>query len=528
MGTPGPYENAGNLYWVVLEQPSNLSLNLNVVAYKSTDGGITFTRFPELTFTNGGGTMCVSYPGTGTLIYMAWRGTESGFQHGDLHTATFDMATDTFSVANDPGVTISTGSNNGIFIEHLPSGDTIIVWVHNVAGTHEVLARVYDGVSWSSDITIFSDASANATLWVVVVDGDGNTGVFWQSGSVISYTIIAGGVAGSPVTALADTTNFTSTQFPESAIYDANSNSVAWVITQRVGLAPMDLQVIIGTPANAPVFSLNTVATDTGNDLQWSTPSLASNAAGTAFYIVTEVTGGGEVDKVYHEFSAATLAGSWTGPTIFYDQTLNPPSPPPIAPELYPTWAKVLSNGDLVVTTGDIYAVFGPSFCGVLLYLAPTPTPPPAQTLELTKIVSGGTASPTDFLLSAVGGSPETDISGAGHVGPTEVSPGIYELSETSTSSPSWGDATWGVDLWGGDYSPQPWDCGGAEMPTPTSVVVPEGGTVACSITNVFVPTPPPPGPGNGQANPVGCFELLRVDVTLMPSRHLPTRGSVR
>jgi hypothetical protein len=28
--------------------------------------------------------------------------------------------------------------------------------------------------------------------------------------------------------------------------------------------------------------------------------------------------------------------------------------------------------------------------------------------------------------------------------------------------------------------------------------------------------------------NPVGCFELLRVDATLMPARHLPTRGSVR
>jgi hypothetical protein len=472
--------------------------------------------------------MCVSYPGTGTLIYFGWRGVESDAQHGDLHTATFDMATDTFSVANDPGVTISTGSNNGIYIEHLANGDTILVWIHTVAGTFEILARVYSSGSWSSDVTIYTSASVNTTLWVVVPIANSKIAVFYKVGTQVLCTIVDGTSAGSPVVAIASTSDFVSTQFPQSAIYDATSDTIAWVFQTRVGLGDSYLKLLLGTPSETPSFSVTTVYQDVTALFLYNTPSLAGNAAGDAFYVIAEVTGVGEVDKVYHQFSATALDGVWTGPTTYYDQTTNPPSPPPDAPELYPTWARVLSSGDLVVTTGDIYSVFGPTFCGVLVYLAPTPTPPPAQTLELTKIVSGGTASPTDFLLSAIGGSPETDISGAGHVGPTEVSPGVYELSETSTSSPSWGDATWGVDLWGGDYSPQPWDCGGAEMPTPTSVVVPEGGAVACSITNVFVPTPPPPGPGNGQANPVGCFELLRVDVTLMPSRHLPTRGSVR
>jgi hypothetical protein len=50
---------------------------------------------------------------------------------------------------------------------------------------------------------------------------------------------------------------------------------------------------------------------------------------------------------------------------------------------------------------------------------------------------------------------------------------------------------------------------------------------VVCTVTNIF--TGPPPGPpGPGQMNPVGCFELIRLDCTLVPARHLPTRGSVK
>jgi hypothetical protein len=50
---------------------------------------------------------------------------------------------------------------------------------------------------------------------------------------------------------------------------------------------------------------------------------------------------------------------------------------------------------------------------------------------------------------------------------------------------------------------------------------------VVCTVINYFTGPPPAP-PGPGQMNPVGCFELLRLDCTLMPARHLPTRGSVR
>ena len=139
-----------------------------------------------------------------------------------------------------------------------------------------------------------------------------------------------------------------------------------------------------------------------------------------------------------------------------------------------------------------------------------------------------GPAVPGDWTLTNTGGSPETSITGAGHVGPSEVNPGTYELEESGGPGAVWDGAVWDSAVWGGTYAPGAWDCGDAEMPTPTSVIVPEGGAVACQIVNTFIPTPPPPPPSGGTLNAVGCWELLRLDVVLMPSRHLPSRGSVK
>ncbi|NHI16433.1 DUF11 domain-containing protein [Microbacterium excoecariae] len=89
--------------------------------------------------------------------------------------------------------------------------------------------------------------------------------------------------------------------------------------------------------------------------------------------------------------------------------------------------------------------------------------------LELVKIVDngdGGTAEPTDWTLSAEG--PSGTLEGAGGVTPTEVTAGTYTLSETG-----------GPD----GYEPGMWVCVGADADG-DEVVVPNGGTVTCTIIN--------------------------------------------
>ncbi len=299
--------------------------------------------------------------------------------------------------------------------------------------------------------------------------------------------------------------------------------------------------VNIADPAGARTVTLEGIGDGDLTDDVIGSPYFFTNPDESRYYVAVEVKQGqneslGPIGNGFENillYQKAPADPSWSGPTVFYSAQTHPPPGPSYAntadvisftppAELNSIAFTVLSTGAIAGTVGMLSGV-----CDVEFFVSESLTPT-TQTLELTKIVSGGPAVPGDWTLTGTGGSPETSITGDGHVGPSEVSPGTFELEESGGPGAVWGEGVWGSAIWGGDYAPGAWDCGDAEMPTPTSVIVPEGGVVACQIVNTFIPTPPPPPPSGGTLNAVGCWELLRLDVTLTPSRHLPTRGSVR
>jgi hypothetical protein len=97
--------------------------------------------------------------------------------------------------------------------------------------------------------------------------------------------------------------------------------------------------------------------------------------------------------------------------------------------------------------------------------------------LSLAKTVvndNGGTAVAADFTLTAIGGTPSTTVTGAGSATNPAVPAGTYTLSETSM--PGYTAGTWSCAIT---------DAAGVQTTSAgTTVVVPNGGTVACSITN--------------------------------------------
>ena len=82
----------------------------------------------------------------------------------------------------------------------------------------------------------------------------------------------------------------------------------------------------------------------------------------------------------------------------------------------------------------------------------------------------GGTAEPTDWTLSAEGPSPITGTSGSEAVTGAAVDAGGYELSESGGPA---------------GYTASDWDCGTAAVAEST-VTVPNGGDVTCTITNTY------------------------------------------
>ncbi len=101
---------------------------------------------------------------------------------------------------------------------------------------------------------------------------------------------------------------------------------------------------------------------------------------------------------------------------------------------------------------------------------APVTVVAPAH-LTLTKLVSGGPASPTAWTLSATGPTPIAGHSGEAAISAAPVAAGTYSLAETGGPA---------------GYSPGAWSCSGGSL-TEASLLLAAGETASCSITNTLI-----------------------------------------
>lgn len=532
-GRIGPYtRTAADWAYSIVCEVANSTAKTNIVAYKTPaqpdpNYGKVWTRVaagPETP----NGKASVYRDGASDTLTIGYQDTSSGF-NGVLQALTFDMTTETFGSPDDTGSGVVLATI--VMLVKLPSGDLAFFYDKSSNG---IFALVKSSGVWSSEIII--DNAVRTRLNGALVVDNTNIKVFGNHFSAVGfqnvvdftcYTFDGATVTGSSV---AYTVSGSDVADPRlgPGVYDAAHDLVAWpIINVPSGTGQNEIFILSGQASVAsPVFTTTLVYQDP-DPTDSIGPPLALMPVSAGFLLAFDFIPGDASPERIYTCSCATLDGTWGAPVLFYDLATDPPTPPPHNDVIFPVFGIESPDGTPAITIGLTMTVVITNFCGVLFFL-PVPSAPTTQTLELTKIVSGGPASPGDWTLTATGGSPEESITGAGHVGPSEVNPGTYELEESGGPGAVWGSGVWGSAIWGGDYAPGAWDCGDATMPTPTSVIVPEGGVVACQIVNTFIPTPPPPPPSGGTVNAVGCWELLRLDVTLMPSRHLPTRGSVR
>ncbi len=209
-----------------------------------------------------------------------------------------------------------------------------------------------------------------------------------------------------------------------------------------------------------------TGATSVDEHLSYATVVLGLGGSLTAFYVRRNIVSMPVVNQVER---SSFSAGAWSTPIVYYDAVADPPAGGTVDTSQVIRALQPIQFGSgwslaLTMNTFDDPDTFQTGFyidaCGA------------GQTLQLTKTVIGGTAVPAMWLLTGTGPTP---ISGAGDTGALPVDPGTYALSESV-----------GPD----GYTAGAWDCGEAEMPTASSVVVPEGVDVVCNIDNT-AGTPP-------------------------------------
>lgn len=451
-----------------------------------------------------------------------------------LKICEFDVNTNTWGTPT-AAVTVADLSNKWGFTRR--SDGTYVVIGGRTGHLYYILNS---GGVWGS-ITDTSLAASVGVLAGGLIDASDNsyillneTGTAMSIRHLDSSNVLSSGVTITTVLA-------TAAKRPGMCFQGPSGIAVGWVPTS--GGNHGDVMVSLAPDAVTPVFTDYDVYSSHGPFLNevhsYITPVLAADATTLNVFFVA-VDNDVPLDQLMQ--SAFDGVSTWSAPIVYYDEITNPPlngvTPPGNVSQFIHTLQAIeLPQGWSVATAMETVNQGVPEGPPPDLWCTGEFMDPPVgtQTLELTKIVVGGPALPGDWFLSAETGSPPTGISGAGHVGPSEVDAATYELDEVAFPGITFDSetGTWQDDnhTWGGDYEAGAWDCGDATMPTPTSVIVPPGGTVACTITNTFIPTPPPPpppGPGNGVENPVGCWELLRIDATLTPSKRLPVRGSVR
>ncbi len=445
-------------------------------AYKSIDGGSTWvekdTANKPLPGNQSGFFFVFDDTVPNHVIGILYRDGTSGAPGTNLYITTFDTNTDlwgTPSAAFDL-TPIPDHANITRFCFYRQTGGTWVAISAKISFGPTV-GRIYyitsNGSTWSGT-TNLTTTNVAFDVWGGIRDSSDNYYFLADNGSfgMLFFKVDVVFTLSSPISLTPPAMfigNPAST--PSLVLYGPDSIAVSFTTTNG------DVRVFIGTPLAAPVFTTYIIYTNVLSEVtKFSTVMVDQSGALNAFFILFDDDQPTDPAEAYigqSVFDGATFGAV----TVFYDELLNPP---PGGPQEAFHKLDVIqpAAGGWIATTA--MGAAGEEQNVQFILLAP-PLGPTSQTLELTKVVSGGPASPSDFGLSATGGSPEVTISGNGHVGPTEVSPGTYELAEVDASSAQWGTAIWGESLWGGNYAQGAWDCGGAFMPTPTSVVVAPG-----------------------------------------------------
>ncbi len=382
-----------------------------------------------------------------------------------FHYCDFDTNTDTWGTpSSGASYGATSGAFNRSFLAYRKSNGDYVGLFNTSTNLYyfTVIAGVWSSVT--SILTALATLAGNG-----VVDGADGFGFFThESGTIVSYRYLDASFTLSGATALTGSqSNKRST-----AVAFGSGIAVGYTLTDN------DVVVRISPSFTAPVFTGYTIYTAASVDESTSYASIAVGLASdlNLFFVVTNFNS----DPIVDEFRQSTFDGvsTWSAPTLFYDETAHPPAdtvPDPLNQFLHTGDFRELPQGWSGASTMETIDSDDTQWC-TGFFLEP-PAAPTGQTLELTKIVVGGNNNASDFFIQATGNN--STISGNGHVGPSNVNPGTYVLSEVAFPPLIWANdnQTWAADnnSWTQNYVQGVWNCGPAEMPTPNSVVVPAG-----------------------------------------------------
>lgn len=514
--------------------------DLQYTAIASSPDGITFTchdqaHAPQTNIATLGTAGAVCLGNDGTTIYTCYYDLS-----GHLSIVPFLTGTDLYGtiLSGGPAVTSHVLISS---IRMLSTGVLVVLYGtdEGAFGELKVVTCTTGGV-WGTPQTVATDNPTHNLGMSFVPDSAGRAHILYGMDNLtvgstksLKYAMFDGAVVTGLVTI--ESSTFRTFFFPSQGTgrYDAANDRVLFPY-QFNGNSGGGGLVLVNAASTAPSVSEDVVVPYDG--VNHGHFGVVISADGSTYIFTYEDYTTSEQLVMWQR--PANTPGAWTGPTNFWNWDTDPPAPDPSSPgdpsieENPPSGLVALPGG----AYGTIVSFFGgggvalQQFCNTLYYMESAAAPPPVPTLQLTKTVSGGTASPTDFIVAATG--PDT-LSGSGGIPPTAVTPGTYVLSESGPPNYT------GV-----------WDCGPAVMPTPTSVIVPPSASASAPVqvgTAQYRPPVTGQGPyyfeigsnlyqvlvsaqGGSPAGLIGVFKRAASDIggtwTLMNASGSPDQGN--
>ncbi len=302
------------------------------------------------------------------------------------------MASDaTFGAIENLG--ISTPNFSGqLFLLRLSSGDFNFAWGEFSGGIRNVkFAAKISGV-WSVATTVSGATPRSFMMGPSYEDANGAARLAWYETSVggvptaINDATISGLTVSNSVIPVTPTL-FVDLNYSIQPTYVTATDEVAYPIISKASLADNEALYLRGeNVSTSPAWSTVSVFSETATlDDFGQNQQIVPIPAGFAYFWTDLGTGSGNTDAYILKSTATTLDGPWSAPEIYYDADADPSVPPSHLNELYPMYARPLTDGSVGITIGEIQNVDSPSYCGVLYYL-----PPSVPAAEITLVATPG------------------------------------------------------------------------------------------------------------------------------------------
>jgi hypothetical protein len=355
--TPTIVQRGSALYQILISYDTITPTIATLHAFRSADSGVTWVEQDAAGTPDSGSQSGYFYtfsdPSRDAIDVLYRNGTLAS-PGASIRICTFSTATNTWGT---PGTTfnVSTIPGNASEVRYCvykqAGGDWVVIGgrVSFFPTVLRLYDLTYDGASWVGPTNITTVNSGGSDVWGGRLQSNGVFHFLATDGFSLLYYQLSASLVLSAKTVLTPPNQFFNSAFPSAdmgmTFWGADSIAVGYVSTSG------NIQMRVGTPLSAPVFTSYTIASTAGSEaFYYARPIVDASGNLNVFWIKRDASTTPITNQIYR----STFDGSsWSTPIVFYDAVVDPP------PGIFPGFTvTLLHKFDAIELSPGVWVVF--------------------------------------------------------------------------------------------------------------------------------------------------------------------------